>query len=97
MTLGIMGIIQSLLFILYGKGKAAGGDPLLVFGRTPLLFYILHVHLLAGAAVMLGMWQGTGLAATFAATGAVLIILYPLCRWYAGVKQSHARSVLRYV
>ena len=97
LTLGLMGIIQSLLFILYGRIEAAEGDPLLVFGRTPLLFYILHVHLLAGAAVMLGMWQGAELTATFAAAVAVLIILYPLCRWYAGVKQSHPRSVLRYV
>ncbi len=97
LTLGLMGCILALLFRGYANARTFSVDPLLVFGRAPLLFYLLHVHLLSGAAILLGMWKKAGLLETFMASGAVLIVLYPLCRWYAGYKRAHARSFLRLI
>jgi len=97
LTLGIMGFGLALFFKIYTDGRGIAGDPLLVFGRTPLFFYVLHVHLLSGAAVLLGAWKTRGLPDAFMAAGAVLLILYPLCRWYAGFKRSRPQSLLRFV
>jgi hypothetical protein len=82
---------------IYPRAGTATRDPLLVFGRAPLFFYILHVHLLSGSAWALGLWQAGGLSATFAASAAVLAVLYPLCRWYAKVKGAHPGSILRFI
>jgi hypothetical protein len=43
------------------------------------------------------MQRAGGLAATYLATVAALLVLYPLCRWYGRVKQAHPKSLLRYL
>ena len=59
--------------------------PLIVFGKTPLFFYITHLYLYA----TLGMWltpTGTSIAAMLPYWVLGLVVLYPLCIWYAHVK-----------
>lgn len=97
LTLGLMCLGLAVFFKLYTDDPIITGDPLLVFGRTPLFFYVLHVHLLSSSAVLLGLWKTGGLVETFIAAASILLILYPLCRWYAGLKKSHPKSVLRFV
>jgi uncharacterized membrane protein len=97
LTLGMMGVIVALLYKLYPNERISPRDPLLVFGRAPLLFYLLHVHLLSGSAVLLGLWKTAGLAETVISTAAVLALLYPLCRWYAGYKRTHSNRILRLI
>lgn len=71
LTLGAMGIILALFYKIYGDGMkpVRHADPLLVFGRVPLFFYLLHVHILSGSAMLLGMWKNGGLLDTFLARG----------------------------
>ena len=97
LTLGLMCLSLALLFSVYANHSADTHDPLLVYGRTPLLFYLVHVHLLCGSAILMGMWRAGGLTETLAAATAILLILYPLCRWYARIKMAHPRSILRYI
>jgi hypothetical protein len=40
---------------------------------------------------------GVSLVVFFIATVAVLLLMYPLCRWYFSVKRSRPGSVLRYL
>jgi len=96
-TLGLMCLGLALLFKIYTGGRVFTGDPLLVFGRAPLFFYVLHVHLLSGGAVLLGLWETGGLTEAFVAAAVVLLILYPLCWWYAGRKRLYPKSILRFV
>ena len=97
LTLGLMCLCLALFMHVYSGKSAATLDPLLVFGRTPLFFYILHVHLLTGSAKALDLWKGGGLLTTAAATVAVLAVLHPLCRWFAKVKRSHPQSLLKFI
>jgi uncharacterized membrane protein len=97
LELGLMFLILAVLFVWYRNRKASPANPLQVFGRTPLFFYVIHVHLLAAAAWLLNMHQTGGLRETYVATGAALMVLYPLCRWYDRLKQSYPQSLLRYL
>jgi uncharacterized membrane protein len=83
-----------------GRIKAA----LLVFGRVPLFFYVLHLYLLRisalpvsfalyGAAAVNpppgpGGSAMLGLGATYIAWVTAILVLYPACRWFAKVKKS---------
>lgn len=97
LELGLMFLILAVLFTWYRNRKASPANPLQVFGRTPLFFYVIHVHLLAAAAWLLNMHQTGGLGETYAATGAALMLLYPLCRGYGRIKQARPNSFLRYL
>lgn len=97
LELGLMFLILAGLSAWYRNRQASAANPLQVFGRTPLFFYILHVHLLVLASRLFNMHRTGGLTETFVATAAVLLLLYPLCRWYGRVKQAHPRSLLRYL
>ena len=71
-------------------------SPLAVFGRAPLLFYILHLFLYAG----LGLWltpAGTSLLAMYPYWMLGLLLLFPLCLFYGWLRQRpQANKILRY-
>jgi len=123
----------SLLFLLMTLGPALlilraldGGTPrllrpLLVFGRVPLFYFLLHfplIHLLAvvwcyaqnGAAHWmfespdLGSYPftpppgwGLPLPAIYALWMLVVLMLYPVCRWFASVKARRTEAWLGYL
>ena len=97
LELGLMFLLLALLFAWYRKRKASPANPLQVFGQTALFFYIIHVHLLAAAAGLLHMYQTGGLITTYLAAVFILLVLYPLCRWYGHFKTAHPDSLLRFV
>jgi len=71
-------------------------QPLVVFGRAPLFFYLTHLFLYAG----LGLWLtsgGTGIPRMYPYWLLGLLILYPLCLWYGQLKhRQSASSILRF-
>ena len=97
LELGVMFFILAFLFVLYQNRNASATNPLQVFGRTPLFFYIIHVHLMAAAARVLNLHRAFGLMETYIATGVALMVLYPLCLWYGRLKQARPKSLLRYI
>jgi len=107
----------SLLYLLMTLGPAmllwgalTGRDltrarAVIVFGRVPLFYYVLHLPLLHA---MAGVWlyahggvaaieaahrsrTGTGgsLALVYATWATGVVLLWPLCRWFDGVKARH--------
>ena len=117
----------SLLFVLMTLGPAAMAcafaerlrgpikDVLVTFGRAPLAFYIAHLYLIHGLAILFGTAQGfaaeqfltlyrffpqgfgMGLPGVYLIWIAVVVMLYPLCRWVAAVKARRQNWWLSYV
>ena len=109
MTLGPAVIALALL----EKPLSRLGKAIIPIGRVPLFFYILHLFLIHGLAmvalaisgrpwsdmVLVGSanakespWlrgYGFSLAGTYAVWIAVVLLLYPLCKWYDNYKINH--------
>ena len=70
--------------------------PLVVYGRAPLFFYVIHLFLYAG----LGLWLapgGTSLLVMYPYWLLGLLLLFPLCFLYGRLKQRPpVNRVLRY-
>jgi uncharacterized membrane protein len=93
LELGLMAVLLAALLRARQRGPAA----LLVLGQTALFFYLLHVHVLVAAATALGLAHQSGLAATYAAALAVLVVLYRPCASYGRYKRAHPDGWARYV
>ena len=94
---------------------------LLVFGRVPLFYYVLHFALLHAAAVVVCLvkygsahWMfespdlanypftpppgwGFSLPVVYLAWVTVVLAVYPLCRWFAGLKARRRDGWLSYL
>lgn len=88
--------------------------PLLVYGRVPMFYYLIHIPLLHGLAVIMNRVRfgggdfsafgttkppadaGVGLIAVYAIWLAVVIALYPACRWFADLKRRRRDAWLSY-
>jgi uncharacterized membrane protein len=60
-------------------------SPLMVFGQTPLFFYVTHFYVLA----IIGFTffqEAAPLEVTYAVWLVLLAIMYPLCNWYRSFK-----------
>jgi len=71
--------------------------PLVVLGQTALFYYLVRAHLLKAVALALGVYRAEGLGVTAVAWVATVVLVYPLCRWYLGVKRRHPASLLRFL
>jgi hypothetical protein len=94
-------------------------NPLMVFGRTPLFYFLLHllvIHTIAvvlawtrygSASFLFGPMRGLGgefptdygysLAIVYIIWFALVLLMYPACRWYAGVKRRRTDWWLGYL
>lgn len=93
---------------------------LATFGEVPLFFYLIHLPLIHGLAVLwdLGvygtaLWQfnwpingghlkppidhGLPLLGVYLVTCLIIMLLYPLCRWYSQRKRQRTHPLLRYL
>jgi hypothetical protein len=77
-------------------------DWIATFGRVPFFYYVTHLYVLHALAILFA-WAtignaifvatskpagyGLGLAGIYAVWLAVVISLYPLCRWFAAIKR----------
>jgi uncharacterized membrane protein len=97
LELGLAAAILSLIVGVVSRTPANEKSPLLVLGRTPMFFYLLHIPLLALVATALGLAHRLGIGAAFGFAALVVVVLYPLCLLYGRFKAAHPKSLLDYV
>lgn len=107
-----------LALALFDRPLGPVGRRIIVFGRVPFFFYLLHVPLIHGGAVLCdfarfhwsplannGPWfrstdippdYGVSLPIVYLVWVAVLLILYPPCRWFADMKRRRSDWWLSY-
>jgi uncharacterized membrane protein len=97
-TLMTTGVNLLLLWLLSqaGQGWQRMFQPLVVFGRAPLFFYVLHLFLYAGLGYLLAP-DGTSLPAMYPVWLLGLLLLYPLCLLYGKLRRNpDAQAVLQF-
>ena len=77
------------------RGRLA--DVLETFGRVPLFFYLLHLPMYHAAALPLADDRTLNLPLVWGAWLAGLVVLYPLCRWWMGVKRARRYRWVAYL
>jgi len=108
-----LGPALCLLSIFTGWGPGRLRNALLVFGRVPLFYYVLHLYLLRFTALPVSFWlygaaavkpppgpAGSamlGLSATYISWVIAILILYPACVWFARIKERRRDWWLSYL
>jgi uncharacterized membrane protein len=68
-------------------------SPLIVFGQTPLFFYLAHFYLLTVCAFAFYR-EPASLEGAYVVWALVLVALYPVCAWYRNFKMAKSRESL---
>jgi uncharacterized membrane protein len=111
MTLG-----PSILFLgLVDRGFPRVLKPIIIFGRVPMFYYVVHLYVIHALVVAAGVLQGFNAGAfltifvnfpaeygfnlpvVFVLWIMIVVLLYPLCKWFAGVKRRRKDWWLSYL
>lgn len=93
---GLMSLVIYWLMQLELKIEFSAQNPLLIFGQASMFFYLVHRLAFEIPATYLGL-RGCGtIVTTYWVSLIALVLLYPLCKWYIGVKRAHPDSILKY-
>jgi uncharacterized membrane protein len=69
----------------------------LVFGQTAMFFYLVHRLAFEVPATYFDLRGAGNLATTYIVGAAMLVLLYPACRWFRTFKAAHTASLLKYL
>jgi uncharacterized membrane protein len=80
----------------FEQARGRFAQVLAMFGQVPFFFYVVHIYLIHALAIVTGLaltgvftltpLLGFGLPEIYLVWLTVLALLYPICRWFAGLK-----------
>jgi uncharacterized membrane protein len=81
-----------MLLAAFEHARGVWARVLATFGQVPFFFYVVHIYLIHALAIAAGLAgilpkTGVGLPGIYLIWLLVLALLYPICRWFAGLKQ----------
>jgi uncharacterized membrane protein len=86
-----------MLLACFEHARGAFARLLATFGQVPFFYYIVHIYLIHGLAVATGLAMtgtltstptiGLSLPGVYVVWLLVLVLLYPICRWFAELKE----------
>jgi len=85
-----------MLLAAFEHARGVWARVLATFGQVPFFFYVVHIYLIHTLAKAAGSTAilpkiGIGLPGIYLIWLLVLVLLYPICRWFAGLKQCGRR------
>ncbi len=93
-----------MLLAVFEHASGLWADLLATFGQVPFFYYVVHIYLIHALAVAVGFAMtgalasnpaiGLGLLEIYVIWLLVLVLLYPVCRWFAGLKIARHRLVV---
>jgi uncharacterized membrane protein len=96
-----------MLLAAFEHARGVFANVLGAFGQVPFFFYVVHIYLIHALAAVTGFAVtgalmstpkiGLGLPGVYLVWLGVLVLLYPLCRWFAGLKQRRTEWWLSYL
>jgi uncharacterized membrane protein len=97
LELGLMCLLLSAMMKLESIIGVRENGVFLVLGQTAMFYYLVHRFVFDASAAYFGL-QGVGtISATYGVAIAMLVVLYPACRWYRSFKAAHPQSFLKYL
>jgi uncharacterized membrane protein len=97
LELGLMALLLATFWASAPNIRYSKDGVLMVFGRTPMFFYLLPMPLLSITAHGLHLYRRLGLGGTYVFAGLAIVALYPLCRMYGQYKAAHPLGWSRYI
>jgi uncharacterized membrane protein len=97
LELGILLLCLALLRTIEPRIGVRQNGVFLVFGQTAMFFYLAHRLAFEIPATRFGLRGVGNLTTTYAVAAVMLVLLYPVCRWYRSFKAAHPDSFLRYI
>jgi len=97
LELGILFLCLALLRTIELRIGVRENGVFLVFGQTAMFFYLVHRLAFEIPATYFGLRGFGNIATTYIAAAVMLVLLYPLCRWYRSYKAAHRDSFLTYL
>lgn len=97
LELGLMAVILAVMLKLEPVLGVRENGLLLVLGQTAMFYYLVHRFVFDATAHYGGLHGAGTISATYGVGIGMIIVLYPLCRWYRSFKAAHPESFLRYL
>jgi uncharacterized membrane protein len=97
LELGLMCVGLALLMTIEPIIGVRQNGVFLVYGQTAMFFYLVHRLTFEIPATYFGLRGAGDLTTTYIVAAAMLVVLYPACRWYRSFKAAHPDSFLKYI
>jgi uncharacterized membrane protein len=97
LELGILFLCLALLRTIEERIGVRENGVFYVFGQTAMFFYLVHRLAFEIPATYFGLRGAGDLTTTYVVAAVMLVLLYPVCRWYRSFKAAHPQSFLRYI